>query len=372
MSDAQLPQLPLTTCSSRVLVTGAAGLLGSEVVHQLLARGCWVRGTVRSLGSPKNDFLKRLPGAAERLELVQASLDDALGWEAAAKGCTCVFHVASPVPTAAVDNEQIDALLIKPAISGVKNVLSAASAAGVKHVVMTSSISTIYDGQEHKRSSGHTFSEEDSTPLPLPPGGLAGYVTSKVLAEQAAFDYVQQHPDFSFATIHPSAILGPCLSSDHTSSVTMVRELLARSMPAVPHIHWPVCDVRDVAAAHIAAVCNPAANGQRFIVSSGAMWYSQMADILSHEFDPLGFNVPTSKLPTFILKFAGLFDGQAKLAAGMSGKAHFIDSSKVTRVLGLQLRPPEEAVLACGHSCVRNGLVTRPSQYVSQYGAPSQ
>ena len=59
----------------------------------------------------------------------------------------------------------------------------------------------------------------------------------------------------------------------------------------------------------------------------------------------------------------GFLDGQAKLAAGMAGKAYSIDSSKVTRVLGLRLRAPKDAIIACGHSCVRNGLVERPGQY---------
>ncbi len=365
MAGTGHPRLPFTTsATSRLLVTGAAGFLGSEIVRQLLALGCHVRGTVRSIESPKNNFLKLLPGADERLELVPASLDDADCWKDVCAGCIAVFHVASPVPTGAIPDHEIDAVLVRPATNGVKNVLSQACAAGVKHVVMTSSISTIYDGQEDKRSKGHAFSEADTTPLPLPSGGLSGYITSKVLAEQTAFDFVQRHPSFTFSTIHPTAILGPCLSGDHTSSVTMVRELLARSMPAVPHIHWPVCDVRDVAAAHIAAMSRPEANGHRFIVSSGAFWYPEMAKILSDEFDPLGFNVPTRSLPTVVLKFAGMFDGQARLAAGMVGKSHVIDSSKAARMLGLQLRSPQEAVLACGHSCVRNGLVPRPSRYM--------
>jgi hypothetical protein len=39
--------------------------------------GYRVRGTVRSKNSDKNNFLKELPGASERLELVEADLNNA-------------------------------------------------------------------------------------------------------------------------------------------------------------------------------------------------------------------------------------------------------------------------------------------------------
>ena len=56
-----------------VCVTGASGFIAAHIVRQLLEQGYSVRGTVRK--SPKNyPFLLGLPGASERLELVEADL----------------------------------------------------------------------------------------------------------------------------------------------------------------------------------------------------------------------------------------------------------------------------------------------------------
>jgi hypothetical protein len=103
-------------------------------------------------------------------------------------------------------------------------------------------------------------------------------------------------------TINPVLVVGPVLSTQHLSSPLAVYKLLSRALPAVPNMHFSIVDVRDVAAAHIAAAANPAADGQRFIVSAGGMWFPVLAAILDEEFRPLGFNVPTWRMPSFLVK----------------------------------------------------------------------
>ena len=82
------------------LVTGASGFIATHIVQQLLLKGnVRVRGTVRSLKNedkvkPLHDLV---PHAMYPLELVEADLLDEQCWVEATKGCSYVYHVASPV-----------------------------------------------------------------------------------------------------------------------------------------------------------------------------------------------------------------------------------------------------------------------------------
>ena len=104
----------------RVCVTGAAGFVASWLVRELLEKGVLVRGTVRRVASA--DHLRALPRAVERLELVEADLTVPGSFEAAVRGCTVVFHTASPYVIQVVDPQRD---LVAPAVIGTRDVLRA-------------------------------------------------------------------------------------------------------------------------------------------------------------------------------------------------------------------------------------------------------
>ncbi|KAF5761664.1 putative cinnamyl-alcohol dehydrogenase [Helianthus annuus] len=126
-----------------VCVTGASGYIASWLVKLLLDRGYTVHATVRSLDDPKEtQHLLALDGAKERLSLFEANLTTEGSFDSAVSGCICVFHTASPVTFASVDDPQME--LLDPAVKGTLNVLkSAAKVQSLKRVVLTSSLAAV-------------------------------------------------------------------------------------------------------------------------------------------------------------------------------------------------------------------------------------
>jgi uncharacterized protein YbjT (DUF2867 family) len=112
--------MPLDS-SHLVLVTGGTGFVGSWVIFKALATGARVRASVRDPADPKRhdlyQALRALPGASERLELVQLNLADSApaAFERVVAGCTHLCHVASPVPDKPVPKKDEERLLMTPA-----------------------------------------------------------------------------------------------------------------------------------------------------------------------------------------------------------------------------------------------------------------
>jgi nucleoside-diphosphate-sugar epimerase len=321
----------------RVLVTGASGFIAGHCVRELLEHGYAVRGTVRSLADDRKvAHLERL-GAARgaSLELVEADLTSDEGWSAAVDGCAYVLHVASPFPASVPEDENE---IVGPAVEGTRRVLEACAASGkVRRVVLTSSVAAIAFG--HGDSDGKVFDEGDWSNVER----CEPYQKSKTLAERSAWDFVAGLPadkGFELAVINPGFVAGPVLNSVCGTSGEVVRRLLTRDLPACPQIGWALVDVRDVASAHRLAMETPAAAGNRYIVAGDHVWMQDAARMLAEEFGPLGYRVPTGKLPYWLMWVVARFDKTVRMALDYVGHREEVSNQKAADELGWSPRPP--------------------------------
>jgi nucleoside-diphosphate-sugar epimerase len=340
----------------RVLVTGGSGFVGSYCVLRLLEAGYSVRTTIRSPAREADvrALLARGGASEPTLEFAVADLVDDAGWSEAAAGCHYVLHVASPFPAGVPANEDE---LIVPAREGALRVLRAARDAGVRRVVLTSSFAAIAYG--HRLDGPRTFSEEDWSDVH---GHLSAYAKSKTLGERAAWDFVRgEGGALEMAVINPTAVLGPVLGADYSTSVQLVQRLLGGAMPGVPKLSYGVVDVRDLADLHVRAMSDPAAAGERFIGVSGEfVTVHQMALTLRERLGPAATGVPTRVLPNWLVRLAALRDPSLRQLVPELGKVRNAVQDKARRLLGWAPRPPADAIVATGESLISLGLVKHP------------
>jgi nucleoside-diphosphate-sugar epimerase len=341
--------------SETVLVTGGSGFLGMRIVLQLLQKEYQVRTTVRSLES-KNKLIQTLRSngitSFERLSFAETELTSDDNWDNAMKGCNYVLSVASPVffETPKDENEAI-----RPAVEGIRRVLTFAKNADVKRVVMTSNFGAV--GFSHTDKTIET-TEKDWTDVNLK--GLSVYEKSKTLAERAAWDFMKSEGShLEFATINPVAILGPSLDAHISGSFHLLENLLNGSMKAVPNIPLNVVDVRDVADLHIRAMVHPEANGQRFIASAdGQISMPEIASLLKSKRPDVSEQVSNRKLPNWLLSLASLVNNQAREGAMLLNVNRNVSNAKAKAVLGWKpIATQEQAILAAVDSMVKHGIL---------------
>jgi dihydroflavonol-4-reductase len=318
-----------------------------------------VRGTARADGRTHDVATILAPHlsapARERLStsfsLTKADLTSDVGWDDAVTGCRFVLHVASPFPSVSPKN---DDELIVPAREGALRVLRAASRSGVERVVLTSSVGAV----THCRDKDHVFTEEDWSDVTSPKA--AAYEKSKTLAERAAWDFMASLPSAStmdLAVICPGIVLGPLLTNEWSLSAEAVKKLMERSVPAIPDLRIAPIDVRDVAWSHVRAMTTPQASGQRLLCSIESHSVREMALILAEHLAPMGFKIPTGRLPSFVVPIIALWDKQVRLILPDVGQPLRIDNTKIKRVLALEPRDLHEMTVSMADSMINYGVV---------------
>ena len=342
-----------TESALTVLVTGGSGFIGSWCVVELLRRGYAVRTTVRDLSreATARAAIATLGHAEERLSFFAANLTSDAGWDEAVGGCDYVLHVASPLGVAEPKDPNT---LIVPARDGALRVIGAAIKAGVKRVVMTSSVAATSPPSTAK---GDSLSDETVWSDGDDPA-IGAYARSKTVAEHAAWDLIASSGrDTTLATVNPALVLGPVLSGDYSESVQVVERLMSGKVPGIPRLGFNLVDVRDVADLHIRCMTAPEAAGQRFIAANEFAWMADVATILRTNLGAQASKVPTRSAPDILLRLVGLFDRDLGSVVPSLGRKGDFTSAKARSVLGWSPRPIQDTVLDCARSLIAAGVV---------------
>jgi len=331
-----------------VLVTGGSGFLGGWCLVELLRGGYRARTTVRDLGRER--AVRANVGSqvevGDRLEVLAADLTKDQGWPEAIDGCDYVLHVASPFPSA--QPKDPDELIV-PARDGTLRVLRESLAAGVKRIVLTSSVAAVRNARPGVGSDGRQLTEADwSDPDNL---DLTPYTRSKTIAELAAWEYMRAHgAEDRLVTVQPGAIIGPVLGDDRSYSLQAIERLVERRMPGLPRLGFSFIDVRDVAALEVAAMTAADAAGQRLIAAGPFLWFSDVAAILRERLGPAARKVPRRTVPDLLVRVIARFDPEVRSVVGELGQKTTYSLENAERRVGWTPRPIEDSIVDCARS----------------------
>jgi len=335
-----------------ILVTGASGFVGKWCVVKLLEKGYRVRGTIRSEAKAKQvrETVGALVGAdaISRLELVKADILDDKGWPEALAGVTAVMHVATVIRG---DEPRDQNLVIRPALEGTERILKATHAAGIKRLIITSSIATV--GYGHGQTSGtRTYNETHFTQFETMRWTWA-YCVGKTKAERLAWAFAKEH-GMEVTTIHPGAIIGPALDEDASISVGMVSGLLDNSTPALPSNGFSIVDVRDVADMHVAALEKSEAIGQRYLATAEYMPFPEVAKVVQELYPER--KIVNREAPDWIIKLVAMFGGPARQIINDIGNVKIFDGSKGEALMGHKYIPARQSIKDTAETVIKFGL----------------
>ena len=322
----------------KVLVTGASGFIAEHCIIELLKNGYSVKGSLRTMNREQEvrDAVKTETDDT-KLEFCKLDLLEDDGWEDAMWDCDYLMHVASPF---VIEDPKDENELIKPAKEGTLRALNAAKKAGIKRVVLTSSVAAV-NSHMMSGTSDHTTWTDINSKYVTP------YQKSKTIAEKAAWDFYNNQDNsnkMEMAVINPGGVMGPQLGNDlGGASTQIVSQLISGKFPMIPALSFPFIDVRDVAILHLKAMTTPDADGKRFIAAhSKPTWMYEVAEVLS----AAGYEkIKLKKAPSFMLKLIGLFDNKTKSLVPMLDKYVPCDNSQTVKVLNWEPMPWEQAFI---------------------------
>lgn len=239
-----------------ILITGATGFIGRQLLADLIRNGHSVHVLSRTAGP-----LPEIPGPGS-VEVFHGDILDPCSIGRAVTGCEAVFHLAGYARNWARNLETF----LEVNLQGTKNVLKAAQDASVRRVVYTSSVMTFGP------STGSAIDETVDRTAPM----LTGYELSKRAAEEEAVEFCRRGLDV--VMVNPTRVFGPGLLNEGNSVTRMIKWYVEGKWHAVLGNGSAIGNyafVQDVSLGHIQALERGRA-GERYILGGENISFDEL------------------------------------------------------------------------------------------------
>jgi dihydroflavonol-4-reductase len=329
-----------------VVVTGAAGFIGSAVVRALLARGAEVRAVVE----PGADV--RDPVLAGTTAVVSADVAEQGALDAVLTGARFCVHTAARYAFWPKDPEHF----YRTNVDGSRHVVASAWRAGVERVCYTSSVATI--GLQRTGSGGLADEDDYAHVEHL----FGNYKRSKYVAEHEVLRLAAQGAPVVLT--QPTFPVGP---GDRRPTPTgkLVLDFLNGRIPGYVDTTLNVVHVDDLAEGHLLAL-ERGRQGVSYVLGGENLELRELLAVLA---DLTGRRAPTLRVPASVSLLAarvsdaveaGLLRREPHVpleGARMSATQMRFSDARARTELGYASRPAREALCDAARSFLDAGAV---------------
>ncbi|MCR9172372.1 MAG: NAD-dependent epimerase/dehydratase family protein [bacterium] len=323
-----------------IFVTGGTGLLGGQLLYDLVSQGASVRALYRSksrLATTKHLFRYRNPEKGTELfdtiEWVEGDILDIPSLMELMAGCSQVYHCAGLVSFHPKDH----AVVFKINREGTANMVNVALELGVEKFCHVSSTAAIGGDSSEPITEATKWKNGEIT---------SGYSLSKNAAEREVWR--AQEEGLTVVIINPSVILGP--GNWNETSLTIF-QTVSKGLKFYPPGSNATVDVRDVSYSMI-QLMESDIEGERYLCVGSNQSFKELMTVISKELD--------IKPPTRLAKYWQVWIARwvLKIVKGITGKRSAItketvhnlfshkkyDTSKLENAIGIQFYTLEEQV----------------------------
>jgi dihydroflavonol-4-reductase len=312
-----------------ILVTGATGFLGSELIKQLIAKGKSVRAIKR-----QDSVIPELVRQERNIDWQTADILDYFALKEAFRDISEVYHCAAFISFNPTDKKK----MLKVNAGGTANVVNLCLENSIKKLVHVSSVAAVGKGK-----AGELITEKDHWEFNA---GQSGYSISKYESEMEVFRAVAEGLDA--VIVNPSIIIGKNAGKEGSGQLF---ETVRKGLKYYPGGSCGLVDVEDVAKTMI-TLMESTITAERFLVNAENRSYHELFTEIAEQFK---IKPPAIALNPWMLKLACFASGLTQFITGknyrltkdairFAFKKQSYSNDKIKKAIDIQFKPIKRTI----------------------------